>query len=256
MPDMGATPPWKRGAVVSRGAPRQNIMANIHLIGGEKGGVGKSVVARVVAQYLIDKNLPFIGFDTDRSHGALLRFYTPFASPVVVDSYDSLDHIIEAAIENPDKRILVDLAAQTHAPLVRWMDESGVLEMAGEGGYTITYWHVLDTGKDSVDLLRKRLDTFGGRLRHVLVLNELRGEGFDLLEQSGLKAQALALGAKTIHLRRLHETVINKIDAGNTNFWAARNRSDNDPNGLGILERQRVKLWLNNAYDQIDNLGV
>jgi len=25
-------------------------MANIHLIGGEKGGVGKSVVARVLAQ--------------------------------------------------------------------------------------------------------------------------------------------------------------------------------------------------------------
>ncbi len=30
-------------------------MNKIHLIGGEKGGVGKSVVARVLAQYLIDK---------------------------------------------------------------------------------------------------------------------------------------------------------------------------------------------------------
>ena len=30
-------------------------MANIHLIGGEKGGVGKSVVARVLAQYMIDQ---------------------------------------------------------------------------------------------------------------------------------------------------------------------------------------------------------
>ena len=33
-------------------------MANIHLIGGEKGGVGKSLVARILAQYLIDKELP------------------------------------------------------------------------------------------------------------------------------------------------------------------------------------------------------
>ena len=41
-------------------------MANIQLIGGEKGGVGKSVVARVLAQYMIDKNIPFVGFDTDR----------------------------------------------------------------------------------------------------------------------------------------------------------------------------------------------
>jgi cellulose biosynthesis protein BcsQ len=29
-------------------------MTNIHLIGGEKGGVGKSVVARLLAQYFID----------------------------------------------------------------------------------------------------------------------------------------------------------------------------------------------------------
>ena len=84
-------------------------MSKIHFIGGEKGGVGKSVVARVVAQYLIDNNLPFLGFDTDRSHGSLLRFYSDFASPVVVDSYESLDSIIESATEQPDKRILVDL---------------------------------------------------------------------------------------------------------------------------------------------------
>lgn len=231
-------------------------MANIHLIGGEKGGVGKSVVARVVAQYLIDRNLNFIGFDTDRSHGALLRFYTPFASPVVVDSYESLDLIIEAAIANPEKRILVDLAAQTHTPLVKWMDESGVLEMAEEGGYSLTYWHVMDSGKDSVDLLKKVLDRFGGRLRYVLVLNQLRGDTFDIFEKSGLKEQATALGTKIISLKRLHETVINKIDAGSTNFWAARNKNDNDPNGLGILERQRVKMWLNAAYEQIDTVEV
>ena len=48
---------------------------NIHFIGGEKGGVGKSLMARVLAQYLIDKQLPFLGFDTDRSHGSLVRFY-------------------------------------------------------------------------------------------------------------------------------------------------------------------------------------
>ena len=51
-------------------------MAKIHFIGGEKGGVGKSVVARVVAQYFIDHGKPFVGFDTDRSHRALIRFYS------------------------------------------------------------------------------------------------------------------------------------------------------------------------------------
>ncbi len=231
-------------------------MNKIHLIGGEKGGVGKSVVARVVAQYLIDKNIPFIGFDTDRSHGSLMRFYTDFASPIVVDNYESLDMIIEAAAEFTDKRVLVDLAAQTHDPLVKWMDDSGVLETAEELGVQFHYWHVLDSGKDSVDLLKKLLDRFGARLNYVLVLNQLRGENFDIFDRSGERERALALNARIITLKRLHEPVINKIDAGSTSFWAAKNKTATDLNGLGLLERQRVKLWLRSAYEQIDNVGI
>src|SRR5580692_6509961 len=231
-------------------------MNKIHLIGGEKGGVGKSVVARVVAQYLIDKNIPFTGFDTDRSHGSLMRFYTDFASPVVVDDYESLDAIVEAAAENPEKRVLVDLAAQTHDALVKWMDESGVLEATEELGVSFTYWHVMDSGKDSVDLLKKLFDRFGKRLNYVLVLNQLRSETFDIFYASGEREHAKELNARVITLKRLHEPVINKIDAGSTSFWAAKNRSTTEVKGLGLLERQRVKLWLRNAYEQIDSVEV
>jgi hypothetical protein len=231
-------------------------MNKIHLIGGEKGGVGKSVVARVVAQYLIDKNIPFLGFDTDRSHGSLLRFYSDFASPVVVDSYESLDAIVEAAVEHPDKRVLVDLAAQTHEPLVKWMDDSGVLETAEELKVSFCYWHVMDSGKDSVDLLKKLLDRFGARLNYVLVLNQLRGDNFEIFNASGEREHALSLNAQVVTIKRLHEPIINKIDAGSTSFWAAKNRSVTEVKGLGLLERQRVKLWLRNAYEQIDTVGI
>lgn len=231
-------------------------MTNIHLIGGEKGGVGKSLVARVLAQYFIDKAIPFMGFDTDRSHGSLLRFYHEFASSVDVDDYGSLDTIVEAAAENPGLRILVDLAAQTHAPMVKWMDESGVLDTIQELGLSLAYWHVMDSGKDSADLLTKVLDRFGSRLNYVIVLNQLRGETFEIFEKSGEKDRALGLNAKIITLRKLHEPVITKIDAVSSSFWAAQNRSTTEPNGLGLLERQRVKVWLRNVYDQLDTVGV
>jgi hypothetical protein len=231
-------------------------MANIHFIGGEKGGVGKSVIARVMAQYFIDRGQPFLGFDTDRSHSTFTRFYSDYASPVVVDQYESLDAIVEAACEQPDKSILVDLAAQTHGPLVKWMDDSGVLELAGEAGINITYWHVMDSGRDSVDLLKKVLDRFGSRLGYIVALNQMRGDNFDIFEKSGEKEHALSLNARFVTLRRLHETVINKIDAGSSSFWAAKNRSAADGAGLGILERQRVKIWLNHIHEQLDGLQL
>jgi hypothetical protein len=231
-------------------------MANIHLIGGEKGGVGKSLVSRLLAQYLIDKEIPFLGFDTDRSHGALMRFYAGFASPVLVDSYENLDAMVEAAVAQPDRRILVDLAAQTHEPLVKWMDESGVLELAQEGAFELHYWHVMDSGKDSVDLLAKLLDRFGDRLRYVLVLNQLRGDDFSILAKSEVQARAMELGARKVSIKRLHDGAIQKIDASSSSFWAAKNSEDKATTGLGLMDRQRVKMWLRSAYQEIEAAGV
>jgi len=224
-------------------------LSRIHLIGGEKGGVGKSMVSRLLAQYFIDQQLPFVGFDTDRSHGALLRFYAGFASPVLIDRYEALDHIVETAIEKPGQRVLVDLAAQTHEPLVKWMEESGVLDMAGESGFKLTYWHVMDSGRDSVNLLTRLLDRFGSRLNYVLVQNQLRGDDFSQLEKSGQLERALGLGAKVIAIKHLHDNVVQKIDAHNASFWAAKNGGD--VSSLGLMERQRLKTWLQNAYGEL-----
>lgn len=231
-------------------------MTTIHLIGGEKGGVGKSVFARLMAQYMIDHEIPFIGFDTDRSHGSLLRFYADYASPTIIDDYQSLDSIIETAAEHPDRRILVDLAAQTHIPLAQWIDESGVLALAEELGIKLCYWNVMDSGKDSVDLLSKLLDQFGSKLNYVLVQNQLRDDSFNILEYSGVKDRALALNAKVMTLKRLHAPVMTKIDSHSYSFWAAKNRDADSLNGLGLLERQRVKVWLNHAYEEIEYIGV
>jgi hypothetical protein len=231
-------------------------MAHIHFIGGEKGGVGKSLMSRVLAQYMIDREIPFIGFDTDRSHGALMRFYSGYASPVLVDNIEALDSIIEAAAEQPERRVLVDLAAQTHDPLVKWMDDAGVLNLADEMNMTIHYWHVMDSGKDSVDLLKKLLDRFGTGMKYVLVRNHIRGNDFSVLEQSGEQARALQLGARVVTVKKLGDTVINKIDAGSSSFWKAKNPHDPSGGGLGLMDRQRVKAWLRDAYREIDDVGV
>ncbi len=230
--------------------------SKIHLIGGEKGGVGKSMIARLLAQYFIDHEMPFVGFDTDRSHGALLRYYAGYASPVLADRYEALDAIIESAVEQPGRRVLVDLAAQTHASLVRWIDESGVLDLADVSGLSLHYWHVMDAGRDSVDLLARLLDQFGSRLHYVLVRNQLRGDDFSQLEKSGEQARALAFGAQVINIKHLHDPVVQKIDAANASFWSAKHNAAKDGIGLGLMERQRLKMWLNHAMGEIDKVAV
>ncbi len=221
-------------------------MSHIHFIGGEKGGVGKSLLARVLAQHLVDRELPFIAFDTDRSHGALLRFYGDYAAAMPLDAHDSLDPVLEAAAEDPTRRVLVDLAAQTQASLTAWLQDAGVPDLAAELGITLNYWHVMDAGRDSVDLLARWLDGAGAALPLVLVLNEVRGERFDLLEASGLLQRAQQQGARTLRLRKLPDTLLQKVDGTGASFWAAL-----QPGVLGLLDRQRLKLWLQRCHAEL-----
>jgi hypothetical protein len=233
-----------------------NGKSSILLIGGEKGGVGKSLVSRALAQYFIDCSVPFVGFDTDRSHGALMRFYSDYASPILIDRYEALDHIVETAVEQPGIRVLVDLAAQTHAPLVAWMDDSGVLDLAQENDLRISYWHVMDTGRDSVDLLRQVLDRFQDRLNYVVVRNQLRGNDFSNLEKSGLLDRLSSLGGRVVEVKQLHQSVIQKIDAKDRSFWAAKQSSAEYGAGLGLMERQRLKTWMNHVFAEFNAAAV
>jgi hypothetical protein len=236
-----------------------NYMSSINFIGGEKGGVGKSVVARVLAQYFIDKGRVFTGFDTDRSHNSFTRFYSDYASPVIVDTYEGLDLIVgaleDASNEGEKASVIVDLAAQTAAPLTRWITDSDLFNVLGEMGVTVNFWHVADAGKDSVDLLGRLVNTFKAGPNYFVVKNHGRGSDFSQLENSQALEQAAALGARLITLTQLHEASMRKIDRQNASFWAAINTS-NGPDALGLLERQRVKTWLKKTYETFDTLPL
>ena len=90
----------------------------------------------------------------------------------------------------------------------------------------------------------------------MLVRNQLRGDDFGQLERSGQLERALGLGARTVDVRRLHDAVVQKIDARNASFWLAKNGSAIDGPGLGLMERQRLKMWMNHAYAEITRMGA
>lgn len=236
-------------------------MSSLNFIGGEKGGVGKSVTARALAQYFIDRGHAFTGFDTDRSHNSFTRFYENYACPVVVDSYQGLDMIVDAFEDDLAQSVVVDLAAQTIAPVARWMNESQLLEVMAELGIAVNVWHVLDDGRDSVMLLERLLDQLGtpaaGRPapHYVLVRNLGRGTDFSLLESSQAFARAQAAGASVIDLPALQEASMRKIDHHSASFWSAVNNREGE-HTLGLLERQRVKMWLNRVYAEFDKLPL
>lgn len=221
-------------------------MSTVHLIGGEKGGVGKSVLSRTLAQYFIDKDLRFVGVDADTSHGALLRYYGEFTQAVDLETFASADQIMDRALAS-DRHVLVDLPAQSARLLRRWMDAGDVISFARETGVRIVFWHVSDGGFDSVSELERVSDTFSSLIDFVVVKNLGRSPDFSQLDESAIMQRLLARGAAQVALPALDPATMYKIDRLGTSFWAAIHATEGD-HCLSPMERRRAERWLSEAY--------
>ena len=231
-------------------------MFRIDFVGGEKGGVGKSVVARLLAQYYIDKNIPFLAMDADRSHSTLLRFYSDYGQSVVLDEFESADQIVQQALDQ-DKRVLVDLPSQSKKFLDSWLSENGVMDIAAECGLPVYFWHVMDDGIDSLNLLSELLAKNYQPAKYVIVKNLGCGDDFSLFENSPAKHIAEQRGATILELNELHRSTMRKIDRFNFSYWAAANNKETGMGDcLSLMERQRVKVWLRNTYKEFDKVSV
>jgi hypothetical protein len=223
-------------------------MGRVHLVGGEKGGVGKSVVARLLAQYWIDRAISWIGFDTDHSHGALLRCYSDFVRPLDPRRMAEFDRIIEA-LDDSIEEVVVDLAAQTEANLEEWLVAGDVIGLLERLGHPLWFWYVIDDGKDSVFLLERMLDRLGDAGHVVCVLNRGRGQNFGLFEESKLRNRIEQGGGDIIEIPPLHFESMLKMDHYDKSFWAAIHNTDPDRGPcLSRMERERAKVFIREVH--------
>lgn len=229
-------------------------MSTVHFVGGEKGGVGKSVVARTLAQRFIDRQLPFAAIDADFSHGALLRYYTDFAQPVDLESFTSADQILDRAL-GAERQVLVDLPAQSARAVRRWMDAGGVVSFAREMGVKLVFWHVTDGGYDSVNELIRTIEAFPNDVQFVVVKNQGRSSDFSQLEHGETLERITSQGAKVMVFPALDSATMYKIDRAGSSFWSALNTSEGD-NALTLMERRRTQLWLSRANEALDALDL
>ncbi|MEL0612722.1 mobilization protein [Marinomonas arenicola] len=227
-------------------------MSKVHFVGGEKGGVGKSMTARVLAQYYIDNERPFLGFDCDSSHATFSRFYQDFSSPIIIGEEDSLDGMLAAIEEYPDRDLIIDLAAQAAQPLDVWIEETDVFGLLDEMGYQVCLWHVMDDGADSVALLEQLLTRYQQpSVDFIVVQNFGRGSDFSRFQKSDTYKQATERDALILELAKLQTKLTQKIDFNSSSFWSVAN----DRSIMNIAERQRMKVWLRKVYEELDKIG-
>lgn len=231
-------------------------MPDLHLFGGEKGGVGKSLVCRTAIQYNIDKGEDFDVFETDRSNPDIKRIYgsvIPCGLGVFSEGEmyeDSANQIYLSALE---RRVLVNLPSQIMPALKQFFEENEIFELASEEGVSFYLWFVSDGEFDSLNILRKSLEYFQGNLKHIVVKNNGLNSNWKLFsEDESLQNLLRKYDASIVEFPKFFgNAAIKEINQKSLTFERAWNDKS-----INSINRQRTKSFLKKAYKALESAEV
>jgi hypothetical protein len=133
-------------------------MANIHIVLQGKGGVGKSMIAAILAQYMLSKGETPICFDTDPVNATFLGYAALNARRIQIMDGDEInsrnfDALIEqiAPSEHP---VIIDNGASSFIPLSHYMVSNDVATVLQELGHKLVIHTVVTGGQALTDTLK------------------------------------------------------------------------------------------------------
>lgn len=157
---------------------------NFHITLQGKGGVGKSLVASLVAQYLKENNRPVVIVDTDPVN-ATLAGYKSLAVQRLELMQDGVllernfDQLIEQVVSSEGTDFVVDNGAASFIPLSYYLIENDVVNLIADSGKQVIIHSVLTGGQAMFETLKgfaALAEQMPEQARIVVWLNEFFGE--------------------------------------------------------------------------------
>jgi len=213
---------------------------------GEKGGVGKTTVARLIADFLNSRNSSYRAFDAEGTTGQLLRFHPAETAAVNVASAATIAPVLDYLMEPGGKRLaLVDLGARSGEEVKGWLYRGGALEEAEASRLGITVVYVLGGAVDSVGHLKECFGALGRDVNYIIVKNFGVAGKFDVYDQSNVRKDLLAAGAREIAIPSLDGAVYQSVDRASIAFSAF---ADGQSAHFGFTERRYCRSWLRECF--------
>jgi hypothetical protein len=232
----------------------------IHLVTGEKGGVGKSLTSQHLIAYYVATQQPFIVVECDRSNGDVGEacsgkhnvFHGRFTDNP--DQLSTADVVLEAVLEQ-EAHAIVNLPAQSTEGLKAWI-ASGSLDAATLSDVRFVIWIVTNGAHDSITLFFKAVEAFGTVIAHVLVRNTYFTEklkyDFSNPERNDSLTEVLTrLSIPVVTLPPYPPTDLDSIRTHRLTLTEAVTSSL-----LGVVSRSRVHRGLKTFFAQLSALEV
>jgi len=233
--------------------------SKIIVIHGDKGGVGKSMVAQALADYLMKSGVKVAIVEADTQNPDVARMFgqNMHVAQTNVRSENGWMDVMDFVIKHPGHTFIMNTPAGIGEYMKSDMESFASFLKAQDMPVEMELWWVMNIQHDSVNLLNEAYKTYGSFFSRLRVVCNLHYAGggenpagpagpFMLWHESPLKLQIEKKQGLTIFFPALHIRVVSKVlDPRNIMpFSDALDAVAGESVGLLGSERWKLQQWM------------
>ena len=228
------------------------------LVGADKGGVGKTTVARTLLDYFGAHNTPTRAFDTESPRGTLKRFHPKVTEVVDVTSVPDQMKIFDT-LGNAEARVtVIELRASLLSSTLQALSDIGFLESAKKGQITFAVFHILGPSIASLEEIAETA-RFVGDANYFLVKNHINDTSFFEWDPATYNLYFKQIkGAQEITIPKLNEMACEQVEVVGVPYvsFVANKNAKGEAANYSFVLRGYVRHWLGNVWGEFDRVKL
>lgn len=237
------------------------IKNSVNLILQGKGGVGKSFISSMLAQYFSDfKGVEMVGADTDpvnRSFESIKKL-NAVGIDILKDGtiiQSKFDSLFENIINLTESTFVVDNGASTFIPMLKYIKDNDVISLFDEINRPIYIHTVIVGGQSSNDTFQGLISLYeliakSKNVKLVVWLNEFQGDiHFDKNIEKLVKNKVAGMVTVKNWQSDAFTFDLEKMTTNRLTLEEALNSSE-----FNLMAKNRLKRIFNDVYIQLDTI--
>jgi CobQ/CobB/MinD/ParA nucleotide binding domain len=230
----------------------------IVIIGADKGGVGKTTVARTLLDYFAEHQVRTRAFDTEVPRGTLKRFCPDVTDVVDINHVPDQMRIFDTVTSTDATVSLIDVRAGLLSPTLQALRNIGFIEAAKRGEITLVVFHILGPSIASLDEIAVTADYLRDA-KYFMVKNFINNTHFFEWDYATHASYFKKISdAVVIEIPKLVEMATEQVELASVPFatFIANKKRGGEPASYSFVLRGYVRHWLDKAWAEYDRTGL
>jgi len=228
------------------------------IVGADKGGVGKTTVARTLLDYFTAHQVPTRAFDTEVPRGTLKRFHPDLTDVVDVTHVPDQMRIFDTLNAAEATVTVIDVRAGLLSPTLRALRDIGFIEAAKKGQITFAVFHILGPSIASLDEIAETA-AYLGDAKYFMVKNFINNTHFFQWDEATHSAYFKQIkDAIEITIPKLNEMATEQVELASVPYitFIANKKQSGEPASYSFVLRGYVRHWLGNVWAEYDRIRL